>query len=78
MAPKKAERFRGFNLLVEEVRPGVWRFAVGEIAASGGLEQARPPAPVRVPGEHPTKEAALAAARAHVDRVHANRKQRAG
>jgi hypothetical protein len=37
---------------------------------------ARPPQQGRVPGEHPSREAALAAARAHVDRIQQNRRNR--
>jgi hypothetical protein len=76
MGLKKVELFRGFNLFVEEVRAGAWRVSAVEIPASSGTETARPPSQGRVPGEHASKEAALVAARAHVDRIHANRKNR--
>ena len=76
MALKKAELYRGFNVFVEEIRPGAWGVSVVEIPSSGGLEKTRPAQRVRVPGEHASKEAGLAAARAHIDRVHQNRKNR--
>ena len=76
MSHKKAELYRGFNIFTEETRPGVWCFVLSEVPVTEGSEQPRPPARRRMPGEHASKDAALAAARAHVDRVQENRKNR--
>jgi|MudIll2142460700_1097286.scaffolds.fasta_scaffold552862_2 hypothetical protein len=76
MSHKKAELYRGFNIFTEETRPGVWSFVLSEVPATDAPEQPRPPARRRVPGEHPSSEAALAAARAHIDRIQQNRKNR--
>lgn len=76
MALKKSELYRGFNLFTEEVRAGAWSVAAVEIPPPEPGAHPRPPQQGRLPGEHPSKEAALAAARAHIDRVHLNRKNR--
>ncbi len=78
MTLKRTELYRGFNIYTEEVHPGAWAFALVEVPATDSGEHARPPQQGRVPGSHATKEAALAAAHAHIDRVHQNRKNRAG
>ncbi len=78
MALKRIELYRGFNVYTEEARPGAWVFALVEVPASDSGDHARPPQQGRVPGNHATKDAALAAAHAHIDRVHQNRKNRAG
>jgi hypothetical protein len=76
MTHKKSELYRGFNIFTEEIRSGVWSFALTEVPPTEAAEPPRPPARRRVPGEHPSKEAALAAARAHIDRIQQNRKNR--
>jgi len=77
MGLKKTELYRGFNVFLEEVRPRVWACAVVEIPSSESTVSARPASQGRVPGEHPSKEAAVLAARAHIDRIHRNRQNRA-
>jgi hypothetical protein len=77
MSMKKVELYRGFNIYVEEVRVGVWGFSVIEIPSSEDRNPIRPPSQARVPGVHQSKEAALAAARMHIDRINTNRKNRA-
>ena len=76
MTLKKTELYRGFNLFTEEVRVGVWRAALVEVPSTEGTERSRTPQQGRVPGEHPSKESALTAARAHIDRIHQNRRNR--
>ncbi len=77
MALKKAELYRGFNIFTEELSAGAWAISAVEIPAEE-TESVRPPTKGRVPGTHPTKEAAVQAARAHIDRILKNRKNRAG
>jgi hypothetical protein len=77
MSLKKVELYRGFNIFVEESRPGAWGVAAVEVPAAEGGQHPRPPQQGRLPGTHPSKEAALTAARAHIDRIHQNRKNRA-
>ena len=76
MTLKRSELYRGFNIFTEEVRTGVWRLALVEIPSSEDLERSRTPQQGRVPGEHPSKESALTAARAHIDRIQQNRRNR--
>ena len=76
MGLKKVELYRGFNIFMEERRSGVWGIAVVEVPP-GGTEVMRAPSQGRVPGEHQSKEAALEAARAHIDRIQKNRRNRA-
>ena len=76
MTLKKTELYRGFNLFTEEVRVGVWRVALVEVPPTESTERSRTPQQGRVPGEHPSKESALTAARAHIDRIHQNRRNR--
>ena len=76
MTLKKTELYRGFNLFTEEVRAGVWRVALVEVPSTEGAGRDRTPEQGRVPGEHPSKESALIAGRAHIDRVHQNRRKR--
>ena len=76
MSLKKVELYRGFNIFTEEVRAEVWRLALVEIPSSEDLERSRTPQQGRVPGEHPSKESALTAARAHIDRIQQNRRNR--
>jgi hypothetical protein len=76
MTHKKSDLYRGFNVFTEEVRPGVWSFSLAEVSSMEAAEHPRPSARRRVPGEYPSKEAALAAAREHVDRIQQNRKNR--
>ncbi len=76
MTLKKIELYRGFNIFAEEVRAGVWRVALVEVPASEGGERHRTPQQGRVAGEHPSKDSALTAARAHIDRIHQNRRNR--
>jgi hypothetical protein len=78
MTLKKAELYRGFNIFTEEVRAGAWRAALVEVPASDGGERSRTPQQGRLPGEHPSKSSALTAARAHIDRIHQNRRSRSG
>jgi hypothetical protein len=85
MTLKKTELYRGFNIFTEEVRAGAWRVALVEVPASGGGERrgpnprlGTPPQQGRLPGEHPSKACALTAARAHIDRIHQNRRSRSG
>lgn len=78
MSLKRAELYRGFNIFTEEVRPAAWVFALVEVPASDSGMHARPAQQGRVPGSHATKDAALVAARAHIDRIHQNRKNRVG
>jgi len=77
MSLKKVELYRGFNIYAEEVRVGVWGISVIEIPSLEARDPIRPPSQGRVPGEYQSKEAALAAARAHIDRINTNRKNRA-
>ena len=76
MGLKKIELYRGFNIYTEEIRGGTWGISVVEVP-SGEADIIRSPSQGRVPGEHPSKEAALEAARAHIDRIQKNRKNRA-
>ncbi len=76
MTLKKRELYRGFNIYTEEVRAGVWRVALVEVPSTEGAEHSRTPQQGRVPGEHLSKEFALTAARAQVDRIHQNRRNR--
>jgi hypothetical protein len=76
MGLKKAELYRGFNIFTEEVRAGGWRVALVEVPASDGGARPRAPEQGRLPGEHPSKAAALTAARAHIDRIQQNRRSR--
>jgi len=78
MTHRKAELYRGFTIFAEELRSGVWSFALTEVPSTEAAEHPRPPARRRVPGEHPSRDAALAAARAHIDRIQQNRKNRSG
>ena len=78
MSPKKIDLYRGFNIFVDEVRAGIWGFSVVAVPSSEDTSTIRPPLKKRVPGEHPSKESAREAARAHIDRIHTNRKNRAG
>ena len=77
MSLKKIELYRGFNIFVEAVRAGIWGFSVIEVPSSedGGI--VRTPHQGRVPGAYQSKEAAVAAARVHIDRIHKNRLNRA-
>jgi len=77
MSLKKTELYRGFSIFSEQVRPGIWGFSVVEVPSSEGANATRSPKHGRVPGEHPSKEAALLAARAHIDRINKNRQNRA-
>ncbi len=78
MSLKKTDLYRGFNIYVDEIRAGVWGFSLVEVPSSEDTSTIRPPLKGRVPGEHQSREAAREAARAHVDRIHTNRKNRAG
>ena len=77
MGLKKSELYRGFNVFTAQLRVGVWVFSVVEIPSSEGMAGTRAPNQGRVPGEHPSKEAAVLAARMHIDRIHKNRRNRA-
>ena len=77
MSLKKIELYRGFRVFSEQVRPGICGFSVIEVPSSEGANIVRSPNQGRVPGEHPSKEAALLAARAHIDRINKNRQNRA-
>jgi hypothetical protein len=76
MSLKKIELYRGFNIYTEEVRAGTWGISVVEVP-SGEAGIVRGPNQGRVPGGFQSKEAALEAARAHIDRIQQNRKNRA-
>ncbi len=76
MGLKKVELYRGFNIYTEEHRTGVWRISAVEVPSGEG-ESIRAPSQGRVPGEYRSKETALEAARAHIDRIQKNRKNRA-
>jgi len=76
MALKKTELYRGFTIFTEALRPGVWIFSAIEVPSGLG-ERTRPPQQGRVPGEFPSKEAAVGAARQHIDRIQQNRRNRA-
>ncbi len=76
MTLKKTELYRGFNIFTEQVHPGVWGFSLVEVPSEEAGGHARTPQQGRVPGEHPSRDAALAAARAHVDRIQQNRRNR--
>ncbi len=76
MTLKKAELYRGFNIFTDEVRPGAWVFSLVEVPSAEAGGHPRTPQQGRVPGEHSSREAALAAARAHVDRIQENRRRR--
>jgi hypothetical protein len=77
MGLKKIGLYRGYNIYTGEVRVGSWVFSVIEIPASDEAGTVRSPQQGRVPGEYQSKEAALEAARAHIDRIHKNRLNRA-
>ncbi len=77
MSWKKAEIYRGFIISLEEVRPGAWGLSVVEVPSGEGAGPARTPGRGRVPGEHASKASALEAARAHVDRIQKNRRNKA-
>jgi len=77
MGLKKAELYRGFSIFLEQVRAGIWGVSVIEVPSSEGGSVARSPHRGRIPGEHPSKEAALSTARAHIDRINKNRQNRA-
>lgn len=76
MSLKKNELYRGFNIYTEEIRGGIWGISVVEIP-SGEADSIRSTSQGRVPGEYQSKEAALEAARAHIDRIQKNRRNRA-
>jgi hypothetical protein len=78
MGLKKTELYRGFNIFTDEVRAGAWRVALVEVPAGAGGERRRTPEHGRLPGEHPSKASALTAAKAHIDRIHQNRRSRTG
>ena len=77
MGFKKVDLYRGFNIYAEEVRSGTWGLAVVEIPSSEAVGPIRPASQGRVPGEYPSKESAISAARIHIDRINKNRKNRA-
>lgn len=77
MGLKKLDLYRGFNIYAEEVRVGVWGISVIEIPSMEAKDPIRPPSQGRVSGEYQSKEAALTAARALIDRINTNRKNRA-
>ncbi len=77
MAFKKTELYRGFNLFTEKVRDGAWALAVIEVPSSESSAPTRTPGQGRVAGTHPSKDAAVVAGRAHIDRIHRNRLNRA-
>ena len=77
MGVKKTELYRGFNIFTEQVRTGIWTVSVAEIPPTTGLGTVRAPRQGRLPGEHASKEGAVVAARAHVDRIQKNRQNRA-
>jgi hypothetical protein len=77
MRLKKIGLYRGFNVFTEEIRGGIWGFSVIEVPASEEAGIARTPHRGRVPGEYDSMKAALEAARAHIDRIHKNRLNRA-
>lgn len=76
MSLKKNELYRGFNIYTEELRAGIWGISVVEIP-SGEADIIRAPNQGRVPGEYQSKETALEAAMAHIDRIQKNRKNKA-
>ena len=76
MTLKKTELYRGFNIFTEALRPDAWIFSVIEVP-SELAERSRPPQQGRVPGEFSSKEAALTAAKQHIDRIQQNRRNRA-
>ena len=76
MSLKKTELYRGFNIYTEERQAGAWGISVVEVP-SGEAGIGRGPNQGRVPGGFQSKEAALEAARAHIDRIQQNRKNRA-
>jgi hypothetical protein len=85
MGLRKAELHRGFNIFTEEVRAGAWCVALVGVPVSDGGERrgpnprsGTPPEQGRLPGEHPSKASALTAAKAHIDRIHQNRRSRTG
>jgi hypothetical protein len=74
---KKVDLYRGFHIFVEQVRAGVWGVSTIEVPSLENANRARSPNRGRLPGEHPSKEAALSAARTHIDRINKNRSNRA-
>lgn len=76
MSLKKNELYRGFNIYTEELRGGIWGISVVQVP-SGEADIIRAPSQARVPGEYQSKETALEAARAHIDRIQKNRRNRA-
>jgi len=76
MGFKKAELYRGFNIYTEERQGGVWGISVVEVPPDD-THAIRRPTQGRVPGEHQSKQAAVEAARAHIDRIQKNRRNRA-
>ncbi len=78
MTLRKTELYRGLNIFTEEALAGSSRVALVEVPASDGGERSRTPQQGRLPGEHPSRASALTAARAHIDRIHQNRRSRSG
>jgi hypothetical protein len=76
MSLKKIELYRGFNIFTEEVRTGIWGTSVVEVP-SGEADVIRAPSQGRLPGEFQSRGSAVEAARAHIDRIQENRKNRA-
>jgi hypothetical protein len=77
MSLKKIELYRGFNIYTEERQAGAWGISVVEVPSGDAADVIRTPNQGRVPGEFRSKETALEAARAHIDRIQKNRKNRA-
>lgn len=76
MTLKKVEHYRGFIVYAEEVRAGIWGTSVIEVPP-GEAHVTRTPSQGRLPGEFQSKDSALEAARAHIDRMQKNRRNRA-
>jgi hypothetical protein len=76
MSLKKLENYRGYSIYLEQVRTGIWGTSVVEIP-SGEADVMRTPSQGRLPGEFPSKDSALEAARTHIDRIQKNRRNRA-
>jgi len=75
MSLKKVELYRGFNIYMEQLQTGKWGTSVVEVP-SDEVSSLRTPTQGRLPGGFQSKDAALEAARAHIDRIQKNRRNR--
>ena len=77
MSFKKVELYRGFNIYMEQLGTGTWGVSVVEVPTEE-VSSLRAPTQGRLPGGFQSKDSAVEAARAHIDRIQKNRRNRAG